>query len=179
MHGIIFSEIKNYAESKFGGPAWGKLLVAAGMPGKIFLPTETYPDKEIVAIVAAVSKIAGKDVPAILEGFGEYIVPTLLRVYKSFINTRWKALDLLEKTEEAIHKVVRIKNRGATPPRLTCARLSPDEVAITYSSQRKMCGLAKGIIRGIARHYGEKLKISEFSCMHAGASSCLILVRQA
>lgn len=179
MHGIIFSELKHYVESKLGPAAWGDLLVTAGIRGKVFLATQTYPDNEIVAIVAAASRLARKGVPALLEDFGEHILPTLLQVYKSFINPRWKALDLLEHTEEAIHKVVRIKNRGATPPQLTCARLSPQEVAITYSSPRNMCGLAKGIIRGIARHYGEKVTISEYSCMHSGAASCLILVRQA
>jgi predicted hydrocarbon binding protein len=179
MHGIIFSELKHYVESKLGPAAWEDLLVTVGIPGKMFLATQTYPDNELVAIVAAASRLARKGVPALLEDFGQHILPTLLQVYRSFINPRWKALDLLEHTEEAIHKVVRIKNRGATPPELTCARLSPEELAITYSSPRRMCGLAKGIIKGIARHYGEKVNVSEFSCMHSGAASCLILVRQA
>src|SRR5437867_2902721 len=32
-------------------------------------------------------------------------------------------------------------------------------------SERRMCGVAKGIIRGVAAHYGEQVEVEEESCM--------------
>jgi hypothetical protein len=41
-----------------------------------------------------------------------------------------------------------------------------------------MCGIAVGIVRGLAVHYQEKIAIHELSCMAGGAAVCRILVRR-
>jgi predicted hydrocarbon binding protein len=41
-----------------------------------------------------------------------------------------------------------------------------------------MCGVAVGIVRGLALHYAETIEIKELSCMHEGASACRILVKR-
>ena len=41
-----------------------------------------------------------------------------------------------------------------------------------------MCSVAKGIIRGAARHYDQEILISEPRCMLAGATRCEITVRK-
>ena len=111
--------------------------------------------------------------------FGAFIVPSLLSLYKPLVKKDWKTLDLIEHTEETIHKVVRLQNPGAAPPALIVKRLSPREVVITYTSQRKMCGIAKGIAKGIAAHFHEKITIGETTCMLRGDPSCVIAVKLA
>ena len=39
-----------------------------------------------------------------------------------------------------------------------------------------MCGVAKGIVRGLARHFGEQVELTELECMHNGAPSCKLRV---
>src|SRR5207244_2056324 len=63
------------------------------------------------------------------------------------------------------------------PPLLRCARPTAEEVVITYTSPRRLCALARGIIRGVARHYGEPVTITETTCMHRGAEACTISIR--
>jgi predicted hydrocarbon binding protein len=41
-----------------------------------------------------------------------------------------------------------------------------------------MCGVAKGIIRGLGRHYGERLVLEEPTCMLKGGSECQIVVKR-
>lgn len=177
MHGIIFSELKKYVDAKLGGGAWDKLLKEAGLNGKIYLAIQEYPDQEAVTLVSTASKITGKPVTSILEDFGEYIAPDLLGMYKSLIKPEWKTIDLIKNTEETIHKVVRLKNPGAKPAELKCSSPAPDQVDITYSSPRKMCAVAKGIARGVAKHYNERVLITEPACMLKGSPSCKISVK--
>ena len=177
MHGIIFSELKKYVDDRLGGAAWGALLEKAGLSGRIYMPVQEYPDADAVKLVTTASAITGRPAPAVLEDFGEFIAPDLLKMYASLIRKEWRTLDVIEHTEETIHRVVRHRNPGAKPPELRCLRIGPDEVIVVYSSPRKMCA-AKGIARGMARHFKETVKTSESSCMLAGAKECRISVQR-
>lgn len=181
MHGIIFTELKKYVDAKLGENVWGDILKEVGLKTKTYMPTympiRFYPDEEAVAIVGSVSKTTGRSIPAVLEDFGEFIVPTLLKMYQTLIKPEWRTLDLIENTEAVIHKVVRSSIQGAEPPRLICQRVSSTEIGITYDSARKMCGVAKGIARGLANQYNERIAIAESSCMLEGKSACKISVR--
>jgi hypothetical protein len=177
MHGIIFSELKKYVDTKLGGEAWGGLLQEAGLKMKLYMPIHTYPDQEAVALVAAAAKMTGQPVDGVLQSFGEFIAPDLMRMYGALLKKEWKTLDILEHTEETIHRVVRSQNPGADPPQLQCVRLSATALVITYASRRRMCGVAKGIVRGIAAALGEKVVVSEATCMLRGGTKCEISVR--
>jgi Haem-NO-binding len=93
-----------------------------------------------------------------------------------WIKPDWKTLDLIAHTEETIHHMLRNEGSQTNPPRLQCRRASPDAVVVTYDSPRKMCTLAKGIIKGIAKHYGERVTIGEPTCMLKGEIACELIV---
>jgi predicted hydrocarbon binding protein len=84
---------------------------------------------------------------------------------------------VIEKTEETIHHVVRVQTPGAKPPVLHTIRRSEDEVVLIYSSPRKLCALAIGIARGVAKHFNETIEITQTKCMHTGAPHCEIIFR--
>jgi len=178
MHGIIFAELRKYVNDRLGGQAWASLLGEAGMADRIFMPVEEYPDRDAVTLVTTAARLTGRPAAAILEDFGRFIAPDLLRMYSSLLDRQWRTLDVIEHTEETIHRVVRTRNPGARPPELRCERPGPAEVVVHYSSPRKMCAVAKGIARGLADHFKEEVTIEETSCMHAGAPECRIVVRR-
>ncbi len=86
---------------------------------------------------------------------------------------------MIEHTEETIHRVVRMRQPGAAPPRLHVERKSPDEVVLTYDSPRRLCAVARGITRGVAKKFEERITITDRACMLSGASKCLISFRLA
>jgi len=178
MHGIIHAELKKYVETTYGGTTWRDLLAAAGLSGTLYLPMQEYPDAEVVALVTAAAAATGTPAAAILEDFGRFIVPDLVKMYRSVIPPHWTTLDLIEHTEETIHRVVRLRQPGAAPPALQVRRLSPQALEIVYTSPRKLCAVAKGIAHGVAAHYQETIGVAEPQCMHRGATSCRIQVRQ-
>jgi predicted hydrocarbon binding protein len=179
MHGIVFSELQKYVGRTLGEPAWKSLLDESGLEGRVYLPISEYPDAEIAALVRTASHLTGKAADEILRDFGEFITPDLLNMYRSLIRPEWKTLDLLEHIEGTIHAIVRVKNPGAHPPRLRVSRMPGSRVAIKYSSDRKMCALAVGIITGLGKHYGEKISIQQTRCMLKGDPACEIEVAQA
>jgi predicted hydrocarbon binding protein len=178
VHGTIFVELKKYVDTKFGGEAWVGLLKEAGLSQRSYDAFETYPDEEAGRLVATASRVTGADAAAILEDFGEFIAPDLLEMYWALVQPEWKTLDVIEHTESAIHEVVRLKNPGAQPPRLRVERQGPDALVLTYTSERKMCKVAEGIAKGLARHFGERIAIDQATCMLRGDSECSIRVRR-
>jgi predicted hydrocarbon binding protein len=179
MNGIIFIEIGKFAQSRLGPQAWQEAVRAAGVSTRVYYRVADYPDEEALALLSALSAALQEPVQAVLENLGEFIVPDLLKMSRYWIQPQWKTLDVIEHTEETIHETLRQEGSQTNPPRLRCRRAGPQEVVVTYDSPRRMCSLAKGIIAGLAKHYGETITITEPSCMHRGDASCELIVRLA
>jgi hypothetical protein len=177
MQGIIFAELKKFADTALGPDAWPAISASAGFPHASYLATQTYPDEQLIALVGAAVRLSGMPAPQLLERFGAFIVPDLMRVFGAFVKREWTALDLLENTESVIHRAVRLRDTQASPPQLRIRRVSPTEVRIEYASPRRLCAVAKGIMQGVALHYGEALAISETTCMHSGAQHCTLIAQ--
>ena len=177
MHGIIFSELKKYVDTKFGGETWSTLLNESGIGPKLYMNIQHYPDQEVVALVSTASRLTGKPVRGLLEDFGDFISADLLNMYRTLVRPEWKTLELLENVEMTIHTVVRSRHAGASPAQIGCVRKGPNEVEVTYASSRKMCPVAKGIITGLGRHYKQRLAVTESGCMHKGAATCTLNVK--
>ncbi len=179
MHGIIHLELEKFVADTFGRPAWSALVEKTKLTDRLYTPMQAYPDDDIVRLVGAAVEMTGKSATEILEAFGEHLVPTYLSVYGALLNPDWRTLDVIEHTEETIHRVVRMRQPGAAPPRLHVERKSPDEVVVTYDSPRRLCAVARGITRGIAKKFGERVSISDRACMHAGDPKCIIAITRA
>jgi hypothetical protein len=180
MHGTIFTELEKFVGAQLGPDAWSRLKADAGLaPERSYDIFATYPDEELTALVAAASDTTGLPVQTLLEAFGEFVAPDLLDMYWGAIAPEWRTLDVIEHTESTIHTVVRLDHQGATPPYLHATRTSANEVTVVYTSPRRMCAVARGITRGIAKHYGEAVEIQDVRCMHRGDADCLITVRTA
>lgn len=177
MHGIILVELRQYVTQRLGKASWNELLKAAGLDNRVYFALDTYPDAEVAALVAAIAQHVGLEQSLVLEEFGEFLTPDLLRMYGSLLKPEWRTLDVIEHTEGTIHRVVRMREKAARPPELVCMRRSPGHVTISYRSERRLCAIAKGIVRGLARHFNEAIEIQETSCMLHAASSCEIQVR--
>ena len=160
MHGIIHYELRKFVESRYGGAdTWEALLTKAGLGDTLYFPNQTYPDSDLVAILVAASEATGKSIDDLQKEFGEFIVPDLATTYKAYIKSEWKLLDFLEHIEEAIHGAVRRNSPGAAPPKLSITRVSPKEVLIKYSSERKMFGVLHGILQGVINLYDERVAV--------------------
>src|SRR5262245_3391346 len=148
MHGLIFLQLQRFTQKQAGIPAWENLLREANLPIKSYSPGRAYPDAEARALFGAAGRLFNRPVGDLLEDFGEFLAPELIRLYGKFIEPDWKTLDLIENAEKLIHTAVRVGDPGAQPPVLDCIRTTPNDVQIVYSSHRQLCSVAKGIVKG-------------------------------
>ena len=172
MHGIVFFLFQRFAENTLGQDAWSTLFDESGIPPKSYSPSKAHADEDFLGLVGAASRLAGKTQPEFLEAFGEYLGPEFLTLHARLIQPEWRALDVVANAEEVIHTVVRAKNPGALPPVLRTQRTSPAEVQLVYSSERRVCALAKGMVKGLASHFDEQIEIQEDMCMLDGDPFC-------
>jgi predicted hydrocarbon binding protein len=178
VHGIIFFYIQKFAdEATSGKTTWLKLRETVTATNSRYLPNEAYPDTDAIQLLQKIADTCGEPLPNLIERFGEFLAPHLIKVAGQLIDPSWQTLDLIENTESIIHTMVRSANPGAEPPVLETVRHSPNELHLVYSSGRQLCLLAKGVTRGLARHYNETVMIEETSCMHKGDPFCCFVIQ--
>jgi hypothetical protein len=175
MHPVIHLELKHYVEVHHGVATWRAIFARSATP--LSTGVGPYRDEELQVIVGALAERTRTSTESVLVDFGRFLASALIGLYPSLIPREWRTLDVLEHAEHAIHRVVRVQSPAAHPPALQCMRLADDEAVILYSSPRKLCALAKGIIAGVANHYGEQVSVVETSCMHRGDLSCRLEIR--
>ena len=175
MHGIIHLELQRFVIERHGEEAWRSVVDKAGLTGEIFTPLRSYPDEQLVGLVGAAVELTSVNPTVLLEAFGEYLAPRYIALYGKLLKPEWRTLDVPEHAENTIHRVVRLREPGALPPRLQAQRISPNEIRMTYDSPRKLCAVARGIGRGIAAQFGEQLSIADSRCMLRGDPACVMV----
>lgn len=179
MHGLIFFYLQKYADvAASGSTSWKGIQSSTSTTTSKFLASGVYPDADAVAILTAISETTGRPLPVILDEFGRFLAPNLLKVARTVVDPAWRTLDLIENTEMLIHAMIRTTNPGATPPVLEVVRHAPDEIHLVYSSARRLCPLAVGLMHGFADHYRETITIEETACMLRGDPFCSMVVQQ-
>ena len=176
MHGSIFMALKRHVDAAHGPGAWDALRAEAKVPGRLYTSLGDYPDEEVMALVQAAVRVTGQDSATVLVGFGRFLARDLVATYGSLLDASWTAFDVLERTEDTIHTVVRARHPSARPPVLTATRRGPEHVAIHYASARRLCPLARGIVLGVGDHFGTPLEVSEPTCQRKGAAACVLEV---
>jgi len=182
MYGVIFDFLRDYVIENHGGkPTWSMLLKETGQsPYKIYFPVKDYPDAEIVALAVKASEALQLPLEAVLEDFGKFVGHRLVTFYYMYIkNEKYKTLDIIESAGTYIHDALHKHNPLRKPPVVTAERISADELILHYTSQRRLCHVVRGIVAGLADHFGEEFKLTETQCMHTGAATCRFTVKRA
>lgn len=176
MHGIVYFLLQQFVESSWDNATWTSMFETAGLERKTYLPTDVYPDAEILALVEAGAKVADASEEEVLTAFGRFLAPNLMAIHGALIHPEWRTLETILNTEEVMHTMVRQSKPGAQPPVLKCVQVDDNTLQIIYTSPRKLCPLAKGIMQGIADHFGETIRIDDQSCMLNGDFFCSMSV---
>lgn len=176
MQGIFLDAMERFVVQELGETGLHQVRALTGRGDNSYVFDATYPDSEIITIVQMVSEASGLPREEILQQFAEGLVPSLLDVFGFLVDRNWTFVDFLLNTEAIIHRAVRLNTPSAKPPAILAHIAALDTVAITYRSPRRLCSVAKGILRGSAIHYKVKAAISEERCMLRGDPECVITV---
>ena len=178
MHGLIANQLRSYAVTQYGRDAWTNAIRSSGavLPESPPPLDVTVPDEDVVAVMVALAAAADVSMPVLLEDFGAFLAPGLLRIYEPLVKPHWRALDVIEHVEEEIHTAVRLRDRDADPPYLAARRRTSTSVEVVYTSPRHLCAIAEGIVRGLAEHFNERVTVSQPECMLRGDGRCLLAI---
>ncbi len=179
MYGVMFGFLREYVVKEHGGEeTWRTLMKSSGQSAyKIHFATVDYPDKEIVALAVSAAEALNLSVADVLEDFGSYVGPRLLEFYHFYIEGHdTDVFSVVQYAGGHIHDQIHAHNPDRKPPQLSAEILNPNKMKAHYKSDRKMCPVVRGVLRGLATKFGEEIRIEETQCMHSGASECIIMV---
>jgi len=176
MKGIIFNYLGEMVEEKFGLEAWDALLTETGLDGR-FVASETYPDEDLVALVTAANKATGIDKVELIRAFGRYLLPHFRKTNPQFFEDHTSLKSFLLTVDRVIHVEVRKLHPGAILPSFKYEDESHSELTMHYSSPRKLCFLAEGLIDASAEHFNTKYELDHSQCMHDGAEHCTLKLK--
>lgn len=175
VKGIIFNVLEEVITDAYGPEAWDSLICMAGVEG-VYASLGSYPDAELLALVDAASTLTGQPREQVMRAFGEAAFPLLIERYPHFLEGVFDARTFLLSLNTIIHPEVRKIYSGAGCPQFKFA-IGDDILQIGYRSQRKLCDVADGFVRGVAKHYGEDIDVAHSACMHNGDPQCQLDVR--
>lgn len=180
MHGIVLKGLKDFVTTEYDHEAWTAIQCGAEQEGQVYVPITEYEDADVLGLVEAASEVSGEDVPVLLDEFGQFLVPPLVEIYGVHVDEEWTGLELIANVETYIHEALRAKQLSTyTPPDLAAEWVADERVRVTYGSERQLCALAKGLIRGVGNYYDEQFEIEEATCMLDDDEQCEFLVTRA
>lgn len=126
---------------------------------KIFSPFEDVEDSKVNNFIEDISKKVNEEKSIIWEKIGEDNVIAFHKDFPAFFEH--ENLYSFFKSMFDVHVVMTKKFPGAKPPLILIKPISKREAIFTYRSKRGMFDYLKGLIKGSANHFNEKIEIEE------------------
>ena len=176
VKGIVFNLLADVVSARHGEAVWDDLLDAAGASGA-YTSLGSYPDEELMGLVAAAAQALGQTPAQVLRDFGRDAMPLLVQRYGGLFAPHRDTRSFLLTLNAIIHAEVRKLSPGATPPDFDIDASDPELLRMVYRSERRLCALAEGFIEGAAREFGERVDGRQLRCMHRGDDCCEFVLR--
>jgi len=174
MKGVIFNVLEDFIVAHSDEQTYEEIFASCPLHShKGYVGPGTYPDADLNSIVAGACQRLGLVPDQAIELFGEFLFPRLAGKYPHFIEAHTDPLTFLKTVDEVIHVEVRKLMRNTNLPSITCIDgATPDTLIVKYQSDRQLCRLMHGLLKGVGVHFDVTLNISETECVRDGADSC-------
>lgn len=173
MKGVIFNILETLVVEHHGEDTWDDLLDAAGVDG-IYTSLGSYEDAEFLKLIQTASDALSVPVPDLVRWYGFHAIPIFYQRYPKFFDAHTDTRHFLLTLNDIIHPEVRKIYPGASVPNFEYHDLPDGGLRVVYSSAKKLCVLAEGLIEGAAQHYDERVSITQSKCTHRGDDLCHI-----
>ncbi|CAA6809015.1 MAG: Guanylate cyclase-related protein [uncultured Sulfurovum sp.] len=159
MRGIIFTELYELVEEKFGYELLDDVLLDLELTNDgAYTATGNYPFSELLDILIKLHEHTKIPIEDLLEVFGEYLFTRLLNMHPELAKTE-NVLEFLEQVETYIHIEVKKLYPDAELPKFNIVSKDEKSFKFYYISSKKLHHLAKGLIQGLSNHYKQPLEI--------------------
>ena len=180
MKGAIFTILQEMIEEKMSVDLWDQLIEECDLPSQgIYTSAASYDDEEVFTLVARLVEKTGLPAENLLETFGEYLFLKLHSGLPTTVSLPDNFFDYMEKVDSVIHVEVKKLDRNAETPEISVLSRHGDKMIIKYFSEKKLCYLAIGLLKGAAAYFDEKVDIEMPICMHDGSHCCQLVLQKA
>ncbi|MBT6594082.1 MAG: heme NO-binding domain-containing protein [Porticoccaceae bacterium] len=179
MKGLIFTSFLHLVEKEYGLEMVDKVIAQAAPPsGGIYTTVGNYDHREVIAMIAALSKNINLSVGHLTKTFGVYLFAELIAAYPQWITNFNSSFALLSKVDGFIHGEVKKLYPDASPPSFKCTHYSETRMQVIYQSPRCMGDVAEGLILGCAAYYQEKITVRRETIDDGSGSSERFLLKR-
>lgn len=160
MKGIVFTEFIEMVEEVYSPEMVDTLLDSVALSSKgVYTSVGTYDHRELVVLVAELSKQTGTEIPMLLRAFGKHLYKIFETNYSQFFERVHDTFTLLERLDGHIHVEVRKLYPDAELPKFTTRRLPNGDFEMIYTSARHFQDLAYGLIDASVQRFSEPISI--------------------
>ncbi len=160
MKGTIVLCLKEIVEKQFGEDVWKDFLKKNGVDSDIkILPIGDVDDKVVLGVIKSLCEYTNKSLEEVAEIFGDYWINVYSqRLYKFYYKGADSAKEFLLKMDE-VHVTMTKMMQNAHPPRFKYEWKDENILIMKYYSDRDLIEIAEGLVKGVAKYYGEKVVI--------------------
>ncbi len=160
MLGVVFTEFMDMVEDRFSADMVDDIIDdAAVSSGGAYTAVGRYDHKEMVALVAALSRHSGLAVDDLIHAFGHHLFGRFVERYPVFFSEVHSPVDFLMSVETHIHTEVRKLYPDAELPSIKSQPIGATQIEVEYASVRPFGILAQGLIEGAMRHFETPCRI--------------------
>jgi hypothetical protein len=181
MKGIVFTEFLEMVEKAFSSDMVDRIIDSAELRSSgAYTTVGTYDHREMIELVACLSRETGTPAPELIRAFGIYLFGRFNVLFPHYFESAASTFDFLRQVEDYIHIEVRKLYPEAELPSFTCESPDPRQLSLVYHSSRPFAALAEGLIRGCIAHYREPIELEvEDLSDGAGTAARFILTKKA
>lgn len=177
MKGVVFVALAEMMQNNYGHRTWNDILEKSQLESQgIYTVAETYKDEEAIKLLQVISVKLNKSSDDVLKLFGFFLFFYFSKHYPHFFHAK-KFSDFLLSVDEIIHTEIKKISPSSNPPQIKATIINDHNINVSYSSNRKLCSLAIGLIKGAAKMYGHSVVVEHLQCMHDGHQKCELLLK--
>lgn len=178
MQGTIFTSFEEMVVESMGMECWNDLIDKTKPPSRgIYTTGAQYDDMELIKMVEALSLKSGIEISILLDTFGEHMFDKLYQNSPADLSSIGDLKSFILAIDSVIHSEVKRVHPSAYLPTFKYYERECGELELHYSSKRKLCFVATGLIKGAARKFAEKISITHPVCMHNGSDHCQLIIK--
>ena len=178
LKGVVLDLHEQAVVRDHGEDAWDDLLGTAGLVGA-YTTLGSYPDDHLGRLVTHAAIAFGMPAEDVIRWFGREALPLLAASYPEFFTPHTSTRAFLMTLNDIIHPEVRKVYPGADVPWFDMGEAADGAVVMGYTSRRRLCAFAEGLIEGAAAYYAEPVRIEQPTCMLVGDDACSLVVHLA
>jgi hypothetical protein len=171
MKGVLFNIVEDVVSEHLGDALWDQLLTEAGVDHG-YTTLGNYPDAEMTALIEAAAQTLDKPPRHVMVWIGQHAVVQFAKRAPHYFAGHDSIREFLPRLDQIIHPEVRKLYADASPPDFVCTDHGGAGMTVIYRSHRRLCGLAEGLMQGLADYFHEQLSLEHPECVENGGARC-------